>query len=146
MYVSLFPPITGVVVWALLYKYLIYVKRGQPFGLPSLVSLPLVRFSFVTRTAPTGLPPPSGTPSINRARVLLRVRLITEKLTDSKKLLYKYLIYTRKGNCVAIPFSVILLPLARFSFVTRTAPTGLPPPSGTPSINRGRVLLRVTNR
>ena len=69
-----------------------YVRKGNCVAIPfSVILLPLVRFSFVTRTAPTGLPPPSGTPSINRGRVLLRVRLITEKLTDSKKLLYKYL-------------------------------------------------------
>ena len=30
----------------LLYKYLIYVKRGQPLGLPSLVGLPLARLFF----------------------------------------------------------------------------------------------------
>ena len=52
----------------LLYKYLIYVKRGQPFGLPPLVSLPLARFSV---RIPQGVTSPRY------------LRLIAEKLTDA---------------------------------------------------------------
>ena len=87
-------------------------------------------FFSATHAAPTGLPPPSGTPSINRGRVLLRVRLITERLTDGKKLLYKYLIYTRKGNCVAIPFSVVFIAIGSLFFRDPHGTNRTPSPFG----------------
>ena len=48
--------------------YLFYVKRGQPLGLPPLVSLPLARFSV---RIPQGVTSPRC------------LRLIAEKLTDA---------------------------------------------------------------